>query len=145
MTENEKSQQEVKRDIGETFTLKSGKNAPDPRALLAKHDEQRERAKREAVEWENSQTRYAEAFRMAIQALSPSEPIFPPEPILEQTSFKKGDKFILEIGDRQLDEFEIAGTDYCIKIHLLKMLTPYKPEEEEHEKNETINSTNASE
>lgn len=30
MTENEKSQQEVKRVIGETFTLKSGNNAPDP-------------------------------------------------------------------------------------------------------------------
>ena len=48
MTENEKSQEEVKRVIGETFTLKSGNNAPDPRALLAKHDEQRERAEREA-------------------------------------------------------------------------------------------------
>ena len=80
-----------------------------------------------------------EAFDIAIKALSPSKPI------LEQTSFKKGDKFILEIGDRQLDEFEIAGTNYYIKIYLLKMLTPYKPEEEEHEKNETINSTNASE
>ncbi len=79
------------------------------------------------------------ALSIAIRALSSSKPI------LEQTSFKKGDKFILEIGDRQLDEFEITGTDYCIKIHLLKMLTPYKPEEEEHEKNETINSTNASE
>jgi len=141
MTENEKSQQEVKRDIEETFTLKSGKNAPDPRALLAKHDEQRERAEREAVnistraidevEWKNFQTKYAEAFRIAIEALSPTKPLSPSEPILEKTSFKKGDKFILEIGDRQLDEFEIAGTDYYIKIYLLKMLTPYKPEEGE--------------
>lgn len=78
------------------------------------------------------------ALSIAIRALSSSKPI------LEQTSFKKGDKFILEIGDRQLDEFEIAGTDYYIKIYLLKMLTPYKPEEEEHAKNEGINSTNAS-
>ncbi len=45
-------------------------------------------------------------------------------------AFKKGDKFILEIGDRQLDEFKIAGTDYYIKIYLLKQLTPYKLEEE---------------
>ena len=41
--------------------------------------------------------------------------------------FKKGDKFILELGDRRLDEFEIAGTDLYVKIYLLKKLTPYKP------------------
>ena len=41
------------------------------------------------------------------------------------SSFKKGDKFILEIGDRQLDEFQIAGTDYYIKIYLLNKLTQY--------------------
>lgn len=41
------------------------------------------------------------------------------------SSFKPGDKFILEIGDRQLDEYEIAGTDYYIKIYLLKKLTQY--------------------
>ena len=35
-------------NLKETFTLKSGNNAPDPRELLAKHDEQRERAEREA-------------------------------------------------------------------------------------------------
>lgn len=44
------------------------------------------------------------------------------------SDFKKGDKFIIELGDRQLDEFEIAGTEYYIKIYLLKQLTPYKPE-----------------
>lgn len=44
------------------------------------------------------------------------------------SNFKKGDKFIIELGDRQLDEFEIAGTEYYIKIYLLKQLTPYKPE-----------------
>ena len=42
------------------------------------------------------------------------------------SNFKKGDKFIIELGDRQLDEFEIAGTEYYIKIYLLKQLTPYK-------------------
>ena len=41
------------------------------------------------------------------------------------SSFKPGDKFILEIGDRQLDEYEIAGTDYYIKIYLLKKLVQY--------------------
>lgn len=41
------------------------------------------------------------------------------------TSFKPGDKFILEIGDRQLDEYKIAGTDYYIKIYLLKKLVQY--------------------
>jgi hypothetical protein len=41
-------------------------------------------------------------------------------------SFKPGDKFIREIGERQLDEFEIAGTDYYIKISLLKMLKRYR-------------------
>lgn len=40
-------------------------------------------------------------------------------------AFKSGDKFILEIGDRQLDEYEIAGTDYYIKIYLLKKLIQY--------------------
>lgn len=40
------------------------------------------------------------------------------------SNFKKGDKFIIELGDRQLDEFEIAGTEYYIKIYF----TPYKPE-----------------
>ncbi len=40
-------------------------------------------------------------------------------------SYKPGDKFILEIGDRQLDEYKIAGTDYYIKIYLLKKLTQY--------------------
>ena len=49
------------------------------------------------------------------------------------TSFKPGDKFILEIGDRQVNEFEIKGTEYYIRIDLLKMLTPYKPEEEKNE------------
>lgn len=44
------------------------------------------------------------------------------------SDFKKGDKFIIELGDRQLDEFKIAGTEYYIKIYLLKQLTPYKPE-----------------
>ena len=41
------------------------------------------------------------------------------------SSFKPGDKFILEIGNRQLDEYEIAGTDYYIKIYLLNKLTQY--------------------
>lgn len=45
------------------------------------------------------------------------------------SNFKKGDKFIIELGDRQLDEFEIAGTEYYIKIYLLKMLAPYRPPE----------------
>lgn len=42
--------------------------------------------------------------------------------------FKPGDKFILEIGKRQLDEYEIVGTDYYIRTSLLKKLTPYNPE-----------------
>ena len=42
-------------------------------------------------------------------------------------SFKPGDKFILEIGNGQLDEYKITGTDYYIKIHLLKKLTQYDP------------------
>lgn len=41
------------------------------------------------------------------------------------SSFKPGDKFILEIGNRQLDEYKIAGTDYYIKIYLLNKLTQY--------------------
>ena len=43
------------------------------------------------------------------------------------SNFKKGDKFIIELGDRQLDEFEIAGTEYYIKIYLLEQLAQYKP------------------
>ena len=52
---------------------------------------------------------------------------------METTKFKKGDKFILELGDRKLDEFEIAGTDLYVRISLLKQLTPYKPDEEKKE------------
>lgn len=48
--------------------------------------------------------------------------------------FKPGDKFILEIGKRQLDEYEIAGTDYYIKTFLLKKLIPYNPKEQVAEK-----------
>lgn len=44
--------------------------------------------------------------------------------------FKPGDKFILEIGKRQLDEYEIAGTDYYIKTFLLKKLIPYNSKEQ---------------
>lgn len=44
-------------------------------------------------------------------------------------SFKKGDKFILEIGERRLDEHEIVGTDLYVKRSLLRKLTPYKPQE----------------
>lgn len=48
-------------------------------------------------------------------------------------AFTKGDKFILEIGNRQLNEYKIAGTDYYIKISLLEKLPrydSYEPEEE---------------
>ena len=48
-------------------------------------------------------------------------------------AFKKGDKFILEIGDRQIDKYKIAGTDAYISIDLLKKLptyASYEPEEE---------------
>lgn len=52
---------------------------------------------------------------------------------METTKFKKGDKFILELGDRKLDEFEIAGTDLYVRISLLKQLTPYEPDSEKKE------------
>lgn len=48
---------------------------------------------------------------------------------IKTTTFKEGDKFILEIGKRKLDKYEIAGTDYFIKISLLEKLIPYKPKE----------------
>ena len=44
---------------------------------------------------------------------------------MNKTNFKSGDKFILELGERRLDEYEIAGTDLYVKIYLLKKLTPY--------------------
>lgn len=47
---------------------------------------------------------------------------------MDKISFKPGDKFILELGERRLDEYEIAGTDLYVKIYLLKKLTPYNPE-----------------
>ena len=47
---------------------------------------------------------------------------------MNKTNFKSGDKFILELGERRLDEYEIAGTDLYVKIYLLKKLTPYNPE-----------------
>ena len=47
---------------------------------------------------------------------------------MDKINFKPGDKFILELGERRLDEYEIAGTDLYVKIYLLKKLTPYNPE-----------------
>ena len=46
-------------------------------------------------------------------------------------AFKKGDKFILELGEerRMFGEFEIAGTDLYVKKDLLEKLTPYKEPE----------------
>lgn len=46
---------------------------------------------------------------------------------------KKGDKFIIELGDRKLNKFEIAGTDMYVLIKFLEKLTPYKPDEEKNE------------
>ena len=45
---------------------------------------------------------------------------------IKTTTFKEGDKFILEIGKRKLDKYEIAGTDYFIKISLFEKLIPYE-------------------
>lgn len=46
-----------------------------------------------------------------------------------RVSFKKGDKFILELGEerKMFNEFQIAGTDLYVKKYLLEKLTPYKP------------------
>ena len=43
-------------------------------------------------------------------------------------AFKKGDKFILELGEerKMFDEFQIAGTDLYVEKYLLEKLTPYK-------------------
>ena len=45
-------------------------------------------------------------------------------------TFKKGDKFILELGEERkiFDEFQIAGTDLYVKKYLLEKLTPYESE-----------------
>lgn len=42
-------------------------------------------------------------------------------------AFKKGDKFILELGEerKMFNEFQIAGTDLYVKKDLLEKLTPY--------------------
>lgn len=49
----------------------------------------------------------------------------------KKKTFKPGDKFILEIGERHLDKFEIAGTDLYVRISRLEKLTPYVPRGEE--------------
>lgn len=48
----------------------------------------------------------------------------------KKTTFKKGDKFILELGEerKMFDEFQIAGTDLYVKKNLLEKLTPYESE-----------------
>ena len=48
-------------------------------------------------------------------------------------AFKKGDKFILELGEerKMFDEFQIAGTDLYVEKYLLEKLTPYKSETEQ--------------
>lgn len=40
---------------------------------------------------------------------------------------KKGYKFILELGDRKLNKYEIVGTDLYVLIEMLEKLTPYAP------------------
>ena len=46
-------------------------------------------------------------------------------------AFKKGNKFILELGEerKMFHEFEIAGTDLYVKTDLLEKLTQYAPPE----------------
>lgn len=44
--------------------------------------------------------------------------------------FKPGDKFILELGKRKLNKYEIAGTDLYVLIEMLEKLTPYKLSED---------------
>lgn len=51
---------------------------------------------------------------------------------------KKGDKFIIELGDRKLNKFEIVGTDLYVLIEFLEKLTPYKPEEEKKQNSEAL-------
>jgi len=48
----------------------------------------------------------------------------------KKTTFKKGDKFILELGEerKMFDEFQIAGTDLYVKKNLLEKLPPYESE-----------------
>ncbi len=49
--------------------------------------------------------------------------------ITKKETYKYGDKFILEIGERRaiLDEYNIVGTDLYVKESLLQYLTPYNP------------------
>lgn len=48
----------------------------------------------------------------------------------KKTTFKKGDKFIFELGEerKMFDEFQIAGTDLYVKKNLLEKLTLYESE-----------------
>lgn len=60
----------------------------------------------------------------------------PRKKLLTKDSFKPGDKFILEIGEKRefLDEYNIAGTDLYVRTSLLKKLpkmNPLKSEENE--------------
>ena len=66
------------------------------------------------------------SIKVAIEALKAQSEH--PDTNVEETTFKPGDKFILELGKEYLDGFEIKGADLCMKIELLKMLTPYEPE-----------------
>lgn len=54
-----------------------------------------------------------------------------PDTNVVNTTFKPGDKFILELGQerKMFGEFEIAGTDLYVKTDLLEKLTRYEPEE----------------
>jgi len=51
-------------------------------------------------------------------------------------AFKKGDKFILELGAerKMFREFEIAGTDLYVKTDLLEKLTRLEPSAEPEQK-----------
>ena len=85
----------------------------------------------EAIYWldhgDLDRTKFYTAVGYAIEALKAQSEH--PDTNVEETTFKPGDRFILELGKEYLDEFEIKGADLCIKIELLKMLTPYEPEQ----------------
>ena len=61
----------------------------------------------------------------------------------KKTTFKKGDKFILELGEerKMFDEFQIAGTDLYVKKNLLEKLPPYESEMQLYDNHNKLSSS----
>lgn len=89
-------------DKDETFTLSAGKNAPDPRELLRKHNEMKEESHRNYI------GRYILDNKMVVTSIKPE---WLRREIIETISEGGEIRFCLYHGERKLSEYPIQLID----------------------------------